>query len=81
MTGQSPPVLHGCPGDCGRRVPRHQLACPGCWRRLPQPLRQALDETYRAQRRTPTTARVSEHRKALAAALGWYRDNPPARSS
>lgn len=79
MTRPTQPALHDCPGHCGRRVARHQLACQGCWRRLPQPMRQRLDEAYRAQRRTPTSARVSEHRKALAAALDWYRDNPPAR--
>jgi len=72
-------TTHDCPGVCGRRVARHQLACPACWKRLPLDLRQRLDEAYRATRRSPTSARVKEHRKALAAALTWYRDNPPGR--
>lgn len=62
---------HGCPGDCGARVPRHQLACKPCWYRLPKPLRDAVNGAYRHRQQNPAA-----HRSALAAAMDWYRRNP-----
>lgn len=62
---------HGCPGDCGAMVPRHQLSCKPCWFRLPSPLRNAVNNAYRHRASNPTP-----HRAALAAAMRWYRENP-----
>jgi hypothetical protein len=62
---------HGCPGDCGARVPRRLLACKPCWFRLPTGLRDAVNDAYRRRRADPTA-----HRDALRAAMTWYRDNP-----
>jgi hypothetical protein len=61
---------HTCPGDCGAQVPRRQLACKPCWFRLPQPLRDAVNGSYRRRLADPTP-----HRRALRAAMFWYRDN------
>jgi hypothetical protein len=62
---------HGCPGDCGAQVPRHQLACKPCWFRLPKDLRD--DVNYACRRRAVD---ASSHRRALRAAMNWYHDNP-----
>lgn len=62
---------HGCPGDCGARVPKHQLACKPCWFRLPKPLQRALNQAFQRRGQNPAA-----HRAALAAALDWYRRNP-----
>lgn len=67
---------HGCPGDCGAQVPRHRLACPPCWYRLPAPLRDEVNAAYRARRSDPR-----RHSLALRAALGWYRANPTGGAS
>lgn len=64
-------TLHACPGDCGAKVPRHQLACKPCWFRLPQELRNAVTAAYRHRVRNSTA-----HREALAAAMQWYRAYP-----
>lgn len=62
---------HGCPGDCGAKVPRHMLACRPCWFRLPADLRTAVTAAYRHRRSSPTA-----YREALAGALQWFRANP-----
>lgn len=76
-------LSHPCPGCGALGVPRHQLACKPCWLRLPADLRNAVNGTYRARSRgsadaTRRSAVVSAHRRALAAAMEWYRDHPPA---
>lgn len=76
----TPPVLHGCPGDCGRQVPRHQLACRDCWWRLPEPLRHRVTAAYTARRRNPSDdSRAAEHRQAMTVAIAWYRTNGRSR--
>lgn len=73
---------HGCPGDCGETVARHQLACRRCWFRLPKPLRDRIDGAYRARRSAPfDAARIRAHRQLLVEATTWYRDHPPGRPS
>ena len=71
---------HPCPGCGGPGVPQHQLACKPCWLRLPQQLRDAVNGSYRAKSsaRLPNvrSAAVQAHRRALAAAMAWYRENP-----
>lgn len=62
---------HGCPGDCGARVLRHQLSCKPCWFRLPLPFRDAINSAYRHRAQNPAA-----HRAALGAAMRWYRANP-----
>lgn len=62
---------HGCPGDCGAQVPKHQLACKPCWYRLPKPLRDAISSAWRHRQQNPAA-----HRAALGAAMRWYRANP-----
>ncbi len=62
---------HGCPGDCGARVQRSQLACKPCWFRLPQAYRNAISSAYKRRSQHPTA-----HRAALAAAMRWYREHP-----
>jgi hypothetical protein len=71
--------VHDCPGACSRKVARHKLACPSCWRRVPAPLQRRLNETYRAHRAAPLDDhRARQHRLSIVAVLAWYRDNPPA---
>jgi hypothetical protein len=67
---------HGCPGDCGAQVPRHQLACKPCWFRLPKPYRDAVNDGYRHRMTNPRP-----HRQALRDAMLWYRDNPAGGAS
>ena len=62
---------HGCPGDCGAQVPRHQLACKPCWFRLPDALRRAINGAFKRRVTEPAA-----HRAALAAAVRWYKANP-----
>jgi hypothetical protein len=58
---------HGCPGLCGRRIPRHRFACKPCWSRLPQDLREGIvgngDHDGMA------------HRSAKSDATLWYLDH------
>lgn len=67
MTGR----LHACPGGCGELVRKDRYACPACWRRLPEPMRDAINVAYREH-----GALSREHVAALMAAKDWYRDNP-----
>lgn len=62
---------HGCPGDCGASVPRHQLACKPCWFRLPQGLRDAINRAYRNRQQKPRV-----HVLALREAMRWYAEHP-----
>lgn len=65
-------MTHECPGrGCIRQVPPNRLACPGCWFQLPAGRRGWLNDAYRARGSDP-----QEHRRALASALEWYRENP-----
>ncbi len=74
------PTDHPCPGCQASGVPHHQLACEPCLFRLPQDLRNAVDGTWRAKsyakRPESRSAAVVAHRRAIAAAMQWYRDNP-----
>lgn len=42
-----------CPTGCGRLVPSGRLVCPGCWRRIPEPLRRTVFLSWRVVRRCP----------------------------
>ncbi len=64
---------HTCPCGCGARIPHHRLACRTGWRRLPQHLRDRVNEAYLSRATNPVAPRL-----ALQAALVWYRDNRPA---
>jgi hypothetical protein len=63
-------ATHTCPSCKKRQVKQHQLACRPCWYRLPNALRQRLNNAFH---NNPT-----DHPAALSACLDWYRDNPPA---
>lgn len=70
---------HLCPGRGAVGVPQHQLACRPCWFLLPADLRNAVNGTYRARARTGTDfAAVAAHRRAITAAMTWYREHPAA---
>lgn len=60
---------HHCPSCQQPGIAYELLACRPCWWRLPKPLRNALNNAHR--RGGPA------HRAALAAAINWYRRNPP----
>ena len=60
------PTAHDCPGRCGAQIPYHLLACRPCWYRLPAGLREPFSE-----HRIGT----SGHRRAVMAALVWYREH------
>lgn len=62
---------HDCPGGCGRQVTEEHLACPGCWYRLPRPLRTTVNDAYRQH-----GAGSTQHRNALRVAFRWYSDHP-----
>lgn len=74
-----PDTSHECPG-CGQSgVPRHHLACKPCWCRLPDGLRDAINGSFhartRAKRPDDRSIAVRAYRRALTAALSWFRDN------
>jgi hypothetical protein len=62
---------HNCPGCDSPGVPVDRLSCRTCWYRLPTNLRQWLNSAY--HNKGPGTI---QHRRALAACLEWFRDNP-----
>lgn len=62
---------HACPGGCGAQVPRHLFACRDDWYRLPADLRRPITANYRRD--------LVNHRKAMADAHRWYRENPRRR--
>lgn len=68
-------TTHECPGGCGFEVPQHQLACKRCWFKLPKHLRDDVNAAYRRRASDPVA-----HRRALVAALSWYRDNRPGEA-
>lgn len=61
------PRSHDCLGRCGRRVGRSH-ACPTCWARLPEHLRQAIGS---ARRKTRAYS-VAFHNADM-----WFTENPP----
>lgn len=59
---------HYCPG-CGKPgIARSRLACPLCWYRLPQSLREEAWRGWKVRGVYPAT-----HLAAVSAALDWYR--------
>jgi len=61
-------TTHECPGgDCKARVPSYQLACKADWRKLPVELQKRINAAFGRNR--------LEHRKAVAEAVAWYREN------
>lgn len=64
----APRPTHDCPGKCGTPVAHHLFACPGCWRRLPDPYRRAISGTYLRNHH--------DHAQAMVRAMCWFRDNP-----
>lgn len=68
--------LHACPGGCGSELSQRQLACRRCWFKLPKHLR--VNAAYRL--RTDGGDHI-EHRRAVIAALSWYRDNRPGEAA
>lgn len=65
------PDTHACPGHCGAQVGPGHLSCKPCWFRLPYLLRYDVKAASRVRRSDPM-----RHRRAVAAASRWYRDNP-----
>lgn len=55
---------HGCPGGCGRQVPRHLYACKACWGRLPYDMQKAIRATNGRD--------LAAHGQAMAAARQWF---------
>lgn len=68
---------HACPGCQAPGVNPNRLACRDCWFRLPKALRGAVVASWR----NAAGAGSTEHRRALAAALDWYRRNPAGAAS
>ena len=67
---------HDCPGQCGRRIVPTMLACGLCWMQLPADLREAITKADAIRRRDPGDPdRIRAHRRAVVAALAWYRHN------
>lgn len=64
MTGA--PSLHKCPG-CAAEVRHDRLACPGCWRTIPKPLRDAVWAAWDRGMGAGSAA----HRAAITTAIGW----------
>jgi hypothetical protein len=60
-----------CLGGCGRRVGREH-ACPVCWVRLPERLREAVAGARRKSR---------AYSVALHDAHLWFTENPPPRTA
>ncbi len=75
-----PEPTHGCPGDCGRTVPRTRLACPHCWYRLPRDLQAAITSAYAAMRRNRNnTHAIQAHRAAVTNASTGTAHSPHRR--
>lgn len=66
-----PADTHRCPGCDLTGINPNRLACRDCWYRLPRTLRAAVVASWRGT----AGAGSAEHRRALAAAFEWYRDN------
>lgn len=69
----STPALttHLCPGGCGEQIAYTRLSCLADWIRLPEPIRNDINVTYRKRRSGPL-----EHLAAIRAAVDWYKTNP-----
>ena len=64
-----PDTTHECPGgDCKVRVPRSRLACPPCWRMLPDELKQDIRVSFKAKNWVA-------HRASVRRAMLWYRED------
>lgn len=62
---------HACLSGCGTRISVDRIACPTCWRRLPQTIRSNLARN----RRTGTAS----HALATHEASEWFINNPAPR--
>lgn len=60
---------HDCPGGCGQQVRYAHFACKSCWFRLPEPLRQAIRDSFKR--------RTTRRSVALYDAMEWFRAHPP----
>lgn len=59
-------LLHACPGPrCKKKVRPAALACPSCWRQIPQALRDAIWAAWR----NGDGAGTPDHRAATDAAI------------
>jgi len=59
-------TTHACPGGCGRAgIPSYQLACRGCWYRLPRDLRERINHAWRHS--------ASAHLAARAEAVSYWK--------
>jgi hypothetical protein len=68
---------HDCPGCGAPGVPYGRLSCTPCWFRLPVPIRGRITRAWRSLTRWPHDSDLlAAHRKAVADAGEWYRDNP-----
>ena len=74
-------LTHRCPG-CGRDVVnRTRLACRPCWYRLPETLRDKLNDAYRRRRSNPdNSAALSDHFAVLRECADWYREDNARKS-
>ena len=71
------PDTHRCPGGCGiGRINPNRLACRDCWYRLPRGIRAVVMASWQPRRFQGEGRESPEHRRAVAIALEWYRDNP-----
>lgn len=66
-------TTHGCPGNCGRRVPHHRFACRSCWYRLPTDLRRPIVAYYQVD--------PGAHAEAMVDAIHWYETQPTTTRS
>lgn len=69
------PLLPCADPACSARVPASQLACPDDWRRLPKPLKAAVDRAW-SERLKGRHGSAERHQQARAAAVTWYRGHP-----
>lgn len=62
-------MTHECPhGQCNKSVYSARLACPPHWYMLPKDMRTEVWTAYRS-------GDLGRHRRAVAAAMAWYREN------
>lgn len=64
-------MTHECPhGQCTLQVDSGRLACRPHWYQLPKELRAEVWAAYRVRTTDP-----ARHRRAVVAAMTWYREN------
>lgn len=63
-----PDTTHPCPSGCGCQVPHYRYACPYCWARLPEGIKERIRSTHRRD--------LAAHGQAMRAARLWFADNP-----